>query len=120
MRAKNSPMFALTRPCVNCPFRKGVGERFGLCRERLTEIINAPAFQCHKTVDYEEWDDAEKRSGDRPRQCAGLMSLLHREGRPNQIMQVGERLGGFGPATLDHADVYETIAAAMAAHARAA
>lgn len=109
-------MFKLTRPCVTCPFRKGVGERFQLHRERLREIFEAVAFQCHKTVNYDEWDDPHKRSGEHPQQCAGLMSLLHREGRDNQFMQVGQRLGAFDPEKLDPTDVYDTIADAMAAH----
>lgn len=107
-------MFDLKRPCVNCPFRKGQGELFGMGKARLHEIFNATAFQCHKTVDY---SDDEPQSGDRPQQCAGLMSLLHRADRANQIMQVGERFGHFDPDKLDHADVYDSIDAAMAAHA---
>lgn len=114
-------MFKLIRPCVNCPFRIGQGEKFGLQRERLREIFDAPAFQCHKTVDYDSGavdQDGEDlpQPGDKPQQCAGLMSLLHRAGEPNQIMQVAERLGFWDPATLDHADVYATIDAAIAAH----
>lgn len=107
-------MFKLTRPCVNCPFKKGVGERFCLNENRLNEIFNGVAFQCHKTVDY----DAPKgeRSGDRPQQCAGLMSILHCENRSNQIMQVGERLGAFHPDRLDHSEVYASIADAVRAH----
>lgn len=108
-------MFKLTRPCANCPFRKGVGENFMLHRERLTEIFEAVAFQCHKTVDYST-DDERPQPGEKPQQCAGLMSLLHREDRPNQIMQVGERLGHFHPDRLEHDAVYETIADAVRAH----
>lgn len=111
-------MFKLIRPCSNCPFRKGAGELFGFERKRLDEILSAVAFQCHKTVNYDEWDDPEKRSCDHPQQCAGLMSLLHREDRANSIMQVGERFGAFDPARLDHSEVYQTIADAIAAHTR--
>ena len=117
-------MFKLTRPCSDCPFRKGSGETFRLQPDRLDEIFEAVAFQCHKTVDYgvEEEEDENgdpvpvDRSGDHPQQCAGLMSLLYREHRENQIMQVGERLGGFDPSKLDHSDVYDSIEAARAAH----
>lgn len=110
-------MFDLIRPCKNCPFRKGQGRLFGMHRFRLREIFAAAAFQCHKTVDYDNFDDPEKRSGDHPQQCAGLMSLLHRAGRPNQIMQVGQRLGAFNPDRLHHEDVYETPES-IAAHSR--
>lgn len=109
-------MFKLTRPCSNCPFRRGKGELFQLHPERLKEIVEAPAFQCHRTVDY-SGDIPDQ--GERPQQCAGLMAVLHREGRPNQIMQVAERLGGFDPAKLDpDNECYASIAEAMTAHAR--
>lgn len=111
-------MFKLTRPCANCPFRKGMGARFRLPRLRLREIFRANAFQCHKTVDYGKFDDAEKRQGDNPQQCAGLMSILHRDGQPNQMMQVGERLGAFNPSKLDHTEVYKSRRSATAAHTK--
>ena len=113
-------MFDLTRPCKNCPFRKGQGHLFGMHRFRLSEIFAASAFQCHKTVDYKNFDDPERRSGDHPQQCAGLMSILHRAGIPNQIMQVGQRLGAFDPNKLHHDDVYATPKSAIAAHSRGA
>lgn len=110
-------MFKMTRPCDNCPFRKGKGCSFKLGKQRIQDIVDGPSFQCHKTLDYENFDDPIARQGAHPQQCAGLMSLLSREGKPNQIMQIGERLGYFDPAKLDHATVYESINAAMEEHA---
>lgn len=108
-------MFDLTRPCVTCPFRKGQGHLFGLSPERLAGIHDGPAFQCHKTVDYSEDDPA---TGDRPQQCAGLMTVLHRSGEPNQIMQVASRLGCLDLDALDPAgEAYESWEDATAAHA---
>lgn len=108
-------MFDLTRPCVNCPFRKGQGELFAMHPDRLAEIISAVAFQCHKTVDYNAYD--EPSAGDRPQQCAGLMAVLHRSGRPNQIMQVAERFGHLDPTKLDPAsEAYASIEDAERAH----
>jgi hypothetical protein len=99
---------------VNCPFRKGQGSRFGLHPERLQAVIDGPAFQCHKTVDYSE--DAPL-PGDRPQQCAGLMAVLHRSGRHNQIMQVAERLTDFDPATVDpEGEAYASVEEATRAH----
>lgn len=110
-------MFDLKRPCVNCPFRRGQGSRFGLHPKRLRDIINGVAFQCHKTVDYSRWDNREKRSGDRPQQCAGLMAVLHRSERHNQIMQVAERLTDFDPATVDpNREAYASVEEATRAH----
>lgn len=109
-------MFKLTKPCSNCPFRKGWGERFSLGTERCLEILNGDAFQCHKTVDYSHEDDPYLRQGKSPQQCAGVMSLLHRAGLPNQIMQVAERLGAADFSKLDHSQVYADMADAIEAH----
>lgn len=108
-------MFDLKRPCVNCPFRVGVGSTFALRRDRLDDILAGPAFQCHKTVVYH---DEGNEPGERPQQCAGLMAVLHRDGVPNQIMQVAERLIGFDPTALDpEREAYGSIAEAISAHA---
>lgn len=115
-------MFDLKRPCTSCPFRRGQGELFRLNKDRLSEIVGAPAFQCHKTVDYtgdDEDDDGNpiSRAGDRPQQCAGLMALLRNVGIPNQIMQVAERLGALDPAELDpRNEAYSSFEEAMRAH----
>ena len=109
-------MFKLYRPCVNCPFRKGQGELFGISRDRLEEIRRAPAFQCHKTVDY---SDDEPAPGERPQQCAGLMAVLSRESDSNQIMQVAERLGHLDLTSLDpDGEAYESWLAVLEAHAK--
>ena len=102
-------MFDLKRPCINCPFRRGVGEGFGLGSDRLEEIAAGSAFQCHKTVDY--------KAGDRPQQCAGLMAVLRREGEDNQIMQIAERLRAARFDDLDpRGEAYASWAEALAAH----
>lgn len=111
-------MFDLKSPCVNCPFRKGMGSRFQLSPGRLAEIQSATAFQCHKTVHYDaEPDNQAARAGDRPQQCAGLMAVLAREDRPNQIMQIAVRLGALDVNALDpRAEAYTTWRDVCAAH----
>jgi hypothetical protein len=112
-------MFKLKRPCVDCPFRIGMGEKFQLSQERLTEIFRAVAFQCHKTVNYFETYDGEETydHGDHPQQCAGLMAILHRNGTPNQIMQMGMRFNYLWPHELDpDGEAYATVLDARAAH----
>jgi hypothetical protein len=114
-------MFKLKRPCVTCPFRKGQGEFFQLPPGRLTEIFEAGAFPCHKLVDYSEDEETgeEVHGMDRAQQCAGLMALLWREGRPNQIMRVAMRLGSLEPEGLDpDGEAYESFAEARTAHRR--
>lgn len=120
-------MFKLTRPCSDCPFRKGMGSQFQLHPRRLAAIVEGMAFQCHKTVDYSgktglpfdhgAEDEDRPSAGDHPQQCAGLMALLHREGQPNQIMRIGERLGHLDCSKLDpDSDTYASIAEAKRAH----
>jgi hypothetical protein len=93
-------MFDIKSPCKTCPFRKGNGEKFQLSEKRINEITEATAFQCHNTVDYTA-DCATGCPGDRPQQCAGLMTVLRNEGRPNTIMQVAIRLGSLNLADVD-------------------
>jgi hypothetical protein len=108
-------MFDLKQPCVTCPFRKGMGQRFRLPPGRLREIRDGTAFQCHKTVDY---SGEEPDHGDRPQQCAGLMAVLHREGLDNQIMQIAQRFGELDPTKLDpKGEVYENWQDVLMAHA---
>jgi ribosomal protein S27AE len=47
-------------------------------------------------------------------QCAGVMIILHREGRPNDAMQIAERFGLWNPANLDpDAPVYASTEEAI-------
>lgn len=115
-------MFKLKSPCANCPFRRGVGESFSLGAERLEEIREAPAFQCHKTVVYGEDPETGEEvhdQGDKPQQCAGLMAVLAREGELNQIMQVATRLSALQLDSLDpRGEAYGSWAEVLEAHGR--
>lgn len=76
-------MFKLRRPCKTCPFRIGVGSQFALHPERLEEIRNAPAFQCHGTVDYVSGPEDDNgfpkpQPGAKPQQCALLETLVEK------------------------------------------
>jgi hypothetical protein len=110
-------MFRLKRPCANCPFRKGQGAYFALNRQRLEEIRKAPAFQCHKTVDYS--DDEGPAPGDKPQQCAGLLAVLRNSKRLNAIGQIADRLGYLNLEELDpQNEAYENWTQACADHAQ--
>jgi hypothetical protein len=111
--------FDLTSPCGNCPFRSDRGH-FGLYPERVRGILGgghgrehwpAASFPCHKTIDYGDGPEI----GPHAQQCAGVMIILHREGRPNDAMQIAERLGLFDPTKLDlNAPVYRSTDDAIA------
>lgn len=102
-------MFDHKKPCNNCPFRRSQAKKYNLGKERITEIVNATAFECHKTTGVA----ASKKP---PQQCAGLMALLHSANKPNQIMQVAQRLTNYDPATIDKTDTYATIEEAIKDH----
>lgn len=112
-------MFNRKRPCANCPFRIGQGSLFQLHPQRLEEIRHGPAFQCHKTIDYDNFDDDRLRQGETPQQCAGLMAVLYAENSPNQIMQVAERLGALNREQIDGTDAYASWNAVLNAHCHA-
>jgi hypothetical protein len=64
--------------------------------------------------------DFENGHGDRPQQCAGLMAVLAREQRTNNIMQVAERFGVLDLTTLDpKGEAYDNWSDVIEAHGRA-
>src|SRR5262245_45443771 len=110
--------FDLTRPCADCPFRSD--RTFGLLPARVREILGNPkghkwwpaaSFPCHKTIDYSSDRTIIPKTA---QQCAGVMAILHREGRPNDAMQLAERMGMWSPSKLDwSAPFYESTQAAI-------
>jgi hypothetical protein len=112
--------FDLKRPCQDCPFRSD--RHFGLLPDRVRQILGderkgrqwwpASSFPCHKTIDYR--DDDSTHVPQTAQQCAGVMIILTREGRPNDAMQIGERFKRCDPKGLDMtAPVYESTRAAI-------
>lgn len=74
--------FALTTPCVDCPFRKDIA--FYLTPKRRREIAehlrHDGTFQCHKTTDG-EWDDQGiYHPTDNEIHCAGALLVLLKSG----------------------------------------
>ena len=111
-------MYDLKRPCNNCPFRVGNGEKFQLRQDRLFEIGRGEGFQCHKTVDYDVEDDEEPSRGSMPQECAGFMALRHRHEDPTQLMRIAERLGLLDCSQLDPKnEVYKNWREVFKAHA---
>lgn len=118
-----SSQFRLTRPCESCPFR--TDKPFYLAPGRAREIADAleddQTFHCHKTIDYgreddvdDEWDDdGEDRlrvPGEQEAHCAGALIVLEKMDRPNQMMRIFERIGGYDRTKLDmNAPVPDTL-----------
>lgn len=118
--------FDLVRPCAECPFRTDleggpyihpdkVREVLGNPRGRGARFFPAVSFACHKTVDYGSGNEGRVHANSQ--HCAGAAIILMREDRPNDAMQLAQRLLGWDPDRLDMTSpVYESRAAAIAAH----
>ena len=66
------------KPCANCPFKTDALKGW-LGKERMTEILAADSFVCHKTID-----------GKRERlQCAGHILI---KGDENQFVRMAKQL----------------------------
>lgn len=100
--------FGLKRPCSNCPFRKDVPPYLRKARvKELKESLKTSAFDCHKTLDYEDGEGLRNRS---TKHCAGALVLLEKTKSRSQLMQIGERFGLYDPAQVDlSAPVYESF-----------
>lgn len=99
--AKRPDPFALKRPCGNCAFRT---DRVPfLDRERAQDISDSLAadasFHCHKTVDYSS-EDGEGEITQESKHCAGVLIVLERMDRPNQMMRIAERIGFYDRTAL--------------------
>lgn len=96
----SSNIYTLRAPCSNCPFRSDITPF--LTEERAEEIADSleggATFYCHKTLDY---DDMEGEVTSRSRACAGSMITMERDGQPNQIMRIAERIGMYDPTRLE-------------------
>lgn len=110
-RAVPKRPFALQQPCADCPIRSDRPDF--LPRDRAEEIAGAlesgSSFHCHETLDYRN----EESRGEETAQtafCTGALVTMEKQGAPNQLMQIGERLGLYRPEELNMAaPVYESL-----------
>lgn len=94
--------YSMKKPCDNCPFRSD--KPFPLAEGRVEEILGGGSFPCHKTTTEGGTDGKNQKA------CAGLMILLEKEGQPNQMMRISERLGFYDHTKLDmDAPIYDNI-----------
>lgn len=99
------------RACPTCPFTNP--DRDAVCRpSRRREIqrgvtLDDATFHCHSEVTYS--DDGEETEADTygARQCAGMTTLLLRDGAANQVMRFADRIGE--PLTEDDRVQYRSL-----------
>ena len=109
--------FRIKKPCVNCPFRTDIHPYItkGRAFEIAKALLRGKNFHCHKTVDYD--NDSGGEITDKSALCAGAMILMTKEGKPNQMMQITERLKFHDFSSLDlEAPVYDTFVDFIEAH----
>lgn len=97
----------LKRPCPNCPFSESTPGflRARRAQELVDGILSGHTFDCHKTVGHDE-DGEPIMEGNL--HCAGAAIFLEKLDRPNQLMRIFERLGGYDREKLDmDADVFD-------------
>lgn len=88
--------FDMKAPCEKCPFRTDVKPY--LNRDRAQEIADSlfpgqQTFPCHETTQFD--DEGECVVTEKEQHCAGAMIMLEAMNRPNQLMRISERLGGY-------------------------
>lgn len=98
----------LKTPCAQCPFREDVKGFItaGRAKDICESLLNGQSFPCHKTLKQEEDGLVETSKSEH---CAGAMIFLEKQGAPNQMMRIAERLRMYSPKQLDmKAPVFES------------
>jgi len=110
--------FKLKKPCKGCPFRKDCLPGW-LGKERAQEIANSVilgdgGFPCHKTVNYEAWNEEEEeeyfyKGGEQF--CAGALALEQKANEGGNLsIRLGRMFKGFKYSDLKDKDViFESV-----------
>jgi hypothetical protein len=97
--------YRLVRPCPKCPFRTDTEPyiRAGRAQEIASGLLGGGTFTCHQTTVVDPYDEEESSMTDGPNAafCAGALIALEKGHTPNQMMRIGESLGGYDPKALD-------------------
>ena len=92
-------MWRVLEPCNNCPFLDN-GKAIHLAEGRVDSIkqdlLKGGNFVCHKTAHGLDTEMNPTDEPQTPKMCAGAYLYLKKIGKPNEIMQVAERLGQDG------------------------
>lgn len=111
----------MTNPCPCCPFRTDITPFIRAVRAR--EIAHAlteqqATFTCHQTTVACGDGSDNMENGPNAQHCAGALIMLEHMERPNQLMRIYERIGGYDRTKLNMAaPVYKSTAAFIRAHA---
>lgn len=117
--------YSLRTPCAKCPFRTDVDPylRAGRAEEIARSLHEGAEFPCHETTVTVETEDGDtaRVEGPRSRFCAGAMATMEREGNPNQMLRIAERLGLYDQekAAAARKLVYRSLSDWVMAHVRA-
>ena len=90
-----SEIYRVTKPCSNCPFldnNKAIMLADGRLDEIKADLLKGGSFNCHKTV-YDLDENMEHTKKQELKMCAGAYQFLKKENKPNQQMQIAQRLG---------------------------
>lgn len=116
--------YSLRTPCAKCPFRTDVEPylRTGRAEEIARSLHEGGEFPCHETTVAAETADGDTTlvEGPRSRFCAGALATMEREGNPNQMLRIAERLGLYDAEKAREARklVYRSLSDWVLAHAR--
>ena len=109
-RNEHQLKFDLKSPCGTCPFRTD-RHPFGLRADRVRGILGggkgrdhwpATSFLCHSTLDYDREDGEATRVRRTAQHCAGVLIILVREKRFNDVMQVASPAWHLRPGSTRH------------------
>jgi hypothetical protein len=89
-----------TKPCKDCPFRHDRRMVRSLGGERVAGILRdvvdgGRTFTCHETTPEGASFKGKRHDPKKEQHCAGALILLEKLERPNQLMRIFERLGGY-------------------------
>ena len=89
-------MWRVIEQCSNCPFKDN-GKSIHLDKGRMDEIkadlLAGENFVCHKTLYGLDVNMKLTDESQTPKMCAGAYRFLKKLGKPNQIMQLAQRMG---------------------------
>lgn len=102
-------LFAIKKPCKDCPFLDESDMRHSLSEGRIESIIkdleSDRPFHCHKTVDYSLEEDNAAAMVENASYCAGSLLYMENAGNRPIHMRLGVAFGLYDPKQLSGHDL---------------